>query len=139
MIVFVDNEHESGYEASFGKMILAARTRIKYRLEDLTGLPCLIVRYSHITKELLQKYDIKAIFVSGSGSDANKYSADEQANFRSIISEKAWPMFAFCGGFQVMSETFGAPLQPIGPLPPGAPDPHPDFAPGQQKELVTFR
>ncbi len=135
MIVFVDNEHELGYKESWGEKILAARTRLKYRLEDITGQPCLIVRYTHITKELLQQYDVQAVFISGSGTDSDKYSADEQANFRSVILEKAWPMFGFCGGFQVMAETFGAPLEPIGPLPPNVTDPFPDFAPGRQKEF----
>ncbi|KAA3659142.1 MAG: hypothetical protein DWQ04_23150 [Chloroflexi bacterium] len=138
MIVFVDNEHEQGYAASFGEMILAARTRIKYRLEDITGQPCLIVRYTHITTELLQQYDVQAIFVSGSGTDSDLYSSAEQANFHKVILEKAWPMFAFCGGFQVMAEAFGAPLAPIGPLPPDTPDPHPNFAPGRQKEMGYF-
>jgi hypothetical protein len=54
MIVFVDNEHEKGYESAWGEKLLAARTRIKYRLEDISGEPCLIVRYNHITPDFLR-------------------------------------------------------------------------------------
>ena len=54
MILFVDNEHVSGYEASFGEMILAARTRLTYRLQDLTGDICLLQRYTDVSLELVE-------------------------------------------------------------------------------------
>ena len=36
MLVFVDTEHASGYEKPWGERLLAARRRIKYRIEDIT-------------------------------------------------------------------------------------------------------
>jgi hypothetical protein len=39
MIVFIDNEHEKGYASPWGEKLMAARVRIKYRLEDITHYP----------------------------------------------------------------------------------------------------
>ena len=135
MIIFVDNEHANGYEQSWGEMLLAARVRIKYRLEDITGKPCLIVRYNHVTPELLHRLNARAVFISGNGSDEDLYTEADRAGIRAAIREMSWPMFGFCGGFQLMAQSYGAPLELIGPLPPGTEDPYPDFAPGRQKEF----
>ncbi|MEM7028569.1 MAG: gamma-glutamyl-gamma-aminobutyrate hydrolase family protein [Chloroflexota bacterium] len=135
MIIFVDNEHEKGYETDWGERLLAARTRIKYRLEDITSEPCLIVRYNHVTPDLLQSLQVKAIFISGSGTDPDKYDADEQAGLKSVLKEQQYPTFGFCGGFQVMAEAFGVQVKPIGPLAAGVEDPQPKFAPGMIKEF----
>ncbi len=135
MILFIDNEHENVYSKPFGERILAARTRIKYRLEDITGDQCLIIRYNKVTPELLYQLKIRAIFVSGSSTDADLYDPAEQAGLRAVFQERAWPTFAFCGGFQVMAETYGAPLERIGPLAPGEADPMPEMAPGLKKEF----
>ncbi len=135
MIVFIDNEHASTYPTDLGEKLLAARVRIKYRLEDITGEPCLIVRYNKVTPELLDELKVRAVFVSGNAANPDQYSPAEQAGLRRVFLAKRWPTFGFCGGFQVMAETYGAPLEPIGPLAPDEPDPLPDFAPGMKKEF----
>ena len=136
MIVFVDNEHEKGYDTPWGEKLLAARTWIKYRLEDISGEPCLIVRYNHVTPALLEELNVKAVLISGSGTDATEYSADEQEGLRAVFHEKRYPTFGFCGGFQVMGETFGAELARIGKLAEGEAEIEPAaFAPGMKKEF----
>jgi len=135
MIVFIDNEHASTYPTALGEKLLAARVRIKYRLEDITGEPCLIVRYNKVTPTLLDELKVRAVFVSGNAANADQYAAEEQAGLRRVFLEKRWPTFGFCGGFQVMAETYGAPLERIGPLAPDEPDPMPEFAPGMKKEF----
>lgn len=134
MIVFVDNEHASTYATPLGERLMAARVRIKYRLEDMTGDLCLIVRYNKVTPELLDNLKVRAVFISGNAANPDQYLPDEQAGLRRVILEKRWPIFGFCGGFQVMAQTFGAPLEPIGALEPDEPDPFPEFAPGMKKE-----
>ena len=53
MLIFIDNEHAEAYKKPWGETIMAARVRIKYRLEDITGTNrCLIVRYDHASPEL---------------------------------------------------------------------------------------
>ncbi|MEZ4620297.1 MAG: hypothetical protein R2867_32975 [Caldilineaceae bacterium] len=135
MIVFIDNESEKGYESPWGERLMAARVRIKYRLEDLTNQPCLIVRYNKVSTDLLRHYEIQAIFISGSGTDPDQYNPAEQAGMYDALRTKQWPAFGFCGGMQAMSESFGVPIERIGALGPNEEDPNPNFAPGYKKEF----
>lgn len=136
MILFVDNEHKLGYDKPWGEKLQAARTRIKYRLEDITGDICLMVRYPHATPELVQKYDIRAVFISGNSTEPSQYEEADKVGIRTILREKKLPVFGFCGGFQLMGETYGVPLEMIGPLDPGEEDPFPEgSAPGMKKEF----
>ncbi len=135
MILFVDNEHPTGYEQPWGERLLAARTRIKYRLEDITGDICLMARYPHVNQGLLENFEIRAVFISGNSAAPAEYDAAEQAGLRSIIRKGQLPIFGFCGGMQLMGETLGAPLTPIGPLDPGEEDPFPEAVPGMKKEF----
>ena len=135
MILFVDNEHASGYEASYGQMILAARTRITYRLQDISGQVCLLQRYHDVSLGLVARYDIQAMFISGNGSDPEVYDPADQEGLRSVIRDGSIPIFGFCGGHQMIAQTLGAPLERIGPVPPDEVDPNPDYAPGWKTEF----
>jgi GMP synthase-like glutamine amidotransferase len=136
MIILVDNEHETGYAKPWGEKIMAARVRIKYRLEDMAGEPCLIVRYDLVTPELFRDVGARAVFISGNSAAATDYEAEDQAGLRAAIAARAWPMFGFCGGFQVMAEAYGALLAPIGLLDPDDPSEGEEaaFAPGMRHE-----
>ena len=118
MIVFVDNEHEVGYTRVWGQAVMAARTRIKYRLEDITGDECLMVRYHKVSRELLEKYDVKAVFVSGNSAEPQYYDPAETKPLHEIIQRKEIPFFGFCGGFQVLGEALGVPLELMGYINP---------------------
>lgn len=135
MILFVDNEHEWGYAQPWGDMVAAMRTKIAYRLEDITGHTCLLQRWHRVTPELVDAYDIQAIFISGSGAHKDEYDKDLQAGVRDVIRAADRPMFGFCGGMQLVFETLGAPLERIGPIPEGETDKHPDYEPGWMKEV----
>ena len=136
MIVFVDNEHEQMYSKPWGERLLAARTWIKYRLEDISGEPCLIVRYHQVTPALLEELNAKAVLVSGNGTDAPDYDPATQTGLRAVFEEKRYPTFGFCGGFQIMGETYGAELARIGKLDEGEADTEPvQFATGYKKEF----
>jgi GMP synthase (glutamine-hydrolysing) len=134
VILFVDNEHASGYDAAFGQMILAARSRITYRLQDMTGDICLLQRYHDVSPELIDRFDIKAMFISGNGSDAEVYDPRRQVGLRSVIKAASVPIFGFCGGHQLIAETFGVPIERIGKIPEGEEDPNPEYAPGWKTE-----
>lgn len=136
MILFVDNEHKLGYDKPWGEKLQAARTRIKYRLEDITGDICLMVRYPHATPELIKKYEIRAIFISGNSTKHTLYDEADRIGLRTILRDRQLPIFGFCGGFQLMGETYGVPLELIGPLDPGEEDPFPEGSnPGMKKEF----
>jgi len=137
MIVLVDNEHARGYEMPWGEKIMAARVRIKYDLEDMSGHPCLIMRYSHVTPDVLRDLDAEAVFISGNSASASEYTPAAQAGLMAAIREQAWPMFGFCGGHQVMGQAHGAHLGTIGELDDGEESfgEAADFAPGMKHEL----
>jgi len=135
MLIFVDNEHVNAYAKPWGEKIMAARVRIKYRLEDITGDQCLIVRYNQVTPTLVQQLEARAIFISGSSANPDEYDPAELVGLHSAITSKQWPVFGFCGGFEVLAEAFGVAVAPIGPLAAGEEDHNPNFAPGMKKEF----
>lgn len=113
MIIFVDYEHPDGYKDGKGAAMQAARTWISYRLEDLSGEQCLLVRWNKITRELLTRVDAKAIFISGNGSSPDLYQPADLAPLYDIIKNSGLPVFGFCGGLQCLSLAFGSGLEPI--------------------------
>ncbi len=135
MLLFVDNEHADAYAKPWGEKIMAARVRIKYRLEDITSDQCLIVRYNQVTPALLQQLAAKALFISGSSANPNEYDPAALVGLHNAITSKQWPVFGFCGGFEVLAEAFDTPVAPIGPLAKDEVDLKPDFAPGMKKEF----
>ncbi len=114
MIVFVDYEHELGRSQPWGEKILAARTWITYRLEDLSGQHCMLVRYDKITPQLMIDLDATALFISGNGTDLAHYDQASLDPLRSIVAARRIPQFGLCGGFQFIAETLGAEVVPLG-------------------------
>lgn len=102
VILFVDAEHESGFSKPWGERLQAARTRIKYRLEDITGDEVLIARYSRVDRELIERVGARAMFLSGSATPIPEYG-EEQAPIFEVIRDMAIPMFGLCGGMQMMA------------------------------------
>jgi GMP synthase (glutamine-hydrolysing) len=131
MIAYVDLEHPSLYAGPKGHELMASRLKVKYRLEDLSGEPCLIVRYQHATPQLMRELKVKAVLVSGSAATIGLYDEKDLAGLREVMCEAAQPTLGFCGGQQLMGQTFGAELAPMGKLPEGMPDPYPDWDYGQ--------
>lgn len=113
VLIFVDYEHGSRYENDGVDWLLAARTRITYRLEDISGLPCMLVRYDRLTEQLLARLDPSAVFISGQGSDPALYTTEDTAVLGRLVRSARLPMFGFCGGWQFMATALGEPLVPI--------------------------
>ena len=82
MILFVDAEHEQGFDKPWGEFLLAGRTRITYRLEDISGDTCLLQRYTKINPDLIAKHRIRAMFISGSGTDPEFYEPAQREGLR---------------------------------------------------------
>ncbi len=110
MIVFVDLEHESGRAADHGEKLLAARAWITYRLEDISGLPCMLVRYDRLSDTLLDHLDARAIFLSGNSTDPANYDATALAPLFSILRDGERPVFGFCGGMQFIARSLDTPV-----------------------------
>lgn len=135
MIVFVDNEHASTYEREGTDWLLAARARIAYRLEDLTGDRCLLQRYQHVDPDLVERFDVQAVFISGHGAMADAYDPADREGLRAIIRSGSTPVFGFCGGLQFIAEALGVDVVRIGRIPEGEEDPAPTYQPGWVKEV----
>jgi len=117
MLVFVDLEHEGSRGEAHAQQLLAARTTLTYRLEDLSGLHCHLVRYNKLDQALLDAIGARAIFISGNSSPPEMYHEDEVAAIHHLIATTALPIFGFCGGFQLIGQALGAPLTTLEPLP----------------------
>lgn len=138
MLVYVDLEHERLQTADpeRGRLSYANRLKVKYRLEDLADQPCLILRYHLVTPALLHELKVTALLVSGNATEFEHYSEERLAGLRAVLRAAAYPTIAFCGGCQILAQTYGAAIGPIGPLPPGSTDPQADnrLAPGMIQE-----
>lgn len=115
MLIFVDIEHAGAHDADHGERILAARTRITYRLEDLSGRPCHLVRYDHLDERLLDQLDATAIFLSGNSVDPDRYDDDDLERFLDVLRATDLPVFGFCGGFQFLMLADRARVVPLDP------------------------
>jgi len=137
MIVYVDLEHERlRKDPAHAESSLAECLKIKYRLEGISGQPCLIVRYDRLNPGLLHEHKIRAVLVGGNSTDWEHYSEADLAGLRAVFREAAWPTLGFCGGCQMLAQSYGAEISPLGPLPSGAPDPytHLRLSPGMKQE-----
>ncbi|MGI9595888.1 MAG: type 1 glutamine amidotransferase [Acidimicrobiales bacterium] len=113
MIVFVDYEHPEGHDTEWGPKLLAARTTITYRLEDLAEQHCMLVRYDRITPELMAQLEVEAVFISGNGTDPDRYDPTSLEPLTEVGTSGRVPVFGFCGGFQFIAQALGATLAPI--------------------------
>lgn len=136
MLIYVDLEHDRlQQQPELWEKSLARRLKVKYRLEELSGQPCLIVRYHRINPALLRQLNARAVIVSGCSTDFEHYGDDSLAGLRAIYQEAVQPLLGFCGGMQLLSQAHGAELGPLGPLAPGQPDPYGDgFGSGMKQE-----
>ncbi len=135
MICFVDIEHE---------MILRRPDRraehlsyvmdVKLKLEEISGLPCLVQRFSDVTRENLRELGITHLAISGNATDWDDYGAGAFSEMEVIIREPAWPIIGFCGGAQLIAASHGAALGPMRPLAPDEPEITTLSAPGYFKE-----
>lgn len=124
MIVYVDMEHERlQTDTAAWEQSLARRLKQKYRLEEIAGEPCLLVRYHAVSPALLHEVNARAVLVSGCFTDFEHYDPASLAGLWAVYAEAAWPLLGLCAGHQLLAQACGAPIGPMGPLPPGAPDP----------------
>ena len=137
MIIYVDLEHERlKAEPGLWEKSLTRRLNHKYRLEELSGDMCLIVRYDRLNPALLREFapPVRAVIISGCYTDFEHYSPESLAGLRAVYREAAWPTLGFCGGCQLLAQTYGAEIGPLGPLPGGVVNPAAIFDPTMKEE-----
>jgi GMP synthase-like glutamine amidotransferase len=124
MIIFVDLEHDHLQQTPIlWEQSRARLLKIKYRLEDISGEPCLIIRYDKVNPEQATDVSPSAIVVSGCFTDYMHYDPQMLAGLRALYQHPPRPIIGFCAGMQLMAETHGATLGPIGAFPSAMPPP----------------
>ena len=117
MIVYVDIEHlrVKEIDEKHWQRHLSLTLDVKYRLEAVSGRNCLIVHYERLTPALLQDLDAKAVLVSGNMTEFQHYEEAKLAGLRAVFRQAVQPTLAFCGGAQMLAETFGSKAAAIVP------------------------
>ncbi|MCX7823966.1 MAG: gamma-glutamyl-gamma-aminobutyrate hydrolase family protein [Verrucomicrobiae bacterium] len=105
--------------------------QLRNRLEELSGLPCVLVSYLQITRRDLEKPNIKAIVMTAWKLRDDKFRERE---LQELIKLTTKPFIAFCGGHHLLYLTYGGKSGPMRKLKPGEKDPNPKYFPGYFKE-----
>lgn len=125
MIVYVDMENDRlRAKPHMWEKSLATRLRDKFRLEEISGEPCLIVRYERVNPRLLDEVRARAVVIGGCYTDFEHYKEESLAGLTAVYQEAARPMLGICAGYELMAEYGGASIGPMGTLPPGAEEEH---------------
>jgi GMP synthase-like glutamine amidotransferase len=129
MLVYVDLEHNRlRQDPALWQFFATKVLETKYRLEAISGDLCLIVHYDRLSPALLHELKAWAVVVGGHYTGLWHYAEADLAGLKAVLQAAAWPTLGFCGGFQLMAQTYGADLGPIAdisqshpetPLPPG--------------------
>lgn len=118
MLIYVDLEHDrlERQEPELWARLRAGRLQQKYRFEEISGQPCLLVRYDRLNLNLIRELrpQVRAVLVSGCYTDFEHYSEESLAGLRALFRGATWPTIGFCAGFQLMAAAHGAEIGPIG-------------------------
>jgi len=123
VICFVDIEHEKVLQdPNRRNPHLASCMDVKLKLEEISGRPCIVRRFTEVTRQQLKDLGIEALIISGNATDWAEYNDQAWFEMHHIIREARWPILGFCGGHQLIAMAHGAPLGPMRPLRPDEPD-----------------
>ena len=114
MIAYIDIEHislsqdQERWQSRLGRVL-----KVKYRLEEISQLPCLVMRYEQVTPARLNELGIQAVLISGSATELEHYRDEELAGMKAMFARVERPTLGFCGGLQMMAHTMGVKVAPI--------------------------
>ena len=136
MILIVDMHQPEKYDSVGGHFGL------KRRLEKMTGHPCVVMNYPDVTIDFVEHYDIRAIFITGTGYGWDTVSVPKLYNISDLMHQTTVPTYGACGGHQLLGFIFNRNLrkikqlrdEPMRKLRPGEPDWHDAYRPGYFKE-----
>lgn len=105
---------------------------LKQRVEQITGLPCVLVHYAEARREDVDRPNVKAIVLM---SRRNAIDAATDREWFGLIREASIPLIGVGAGHEMIALAFGGEIGKMRPLMPGEPDPRPDFQPESFKEV----
>ncbi|HPM79678.1 MAG TPA: gamma-glutamyl-gamma-aminobutyrate hydrolase family protein [Candidatus Anammoximicrobium sp.] len=105
--------------------------KLRERVQQQSGLRCVVVHFTEVRGEDLDRSNVKAILITGRSKTVSR---DLDAQFHPLIRNTQIPMFGFCGGMQLIGQAYSAKLGPLRKLRDGEKDPNPSYHPGQFKE-----
>lgn len=106
-------------------------SRLRERMQQLSGVPCVLVHFTEVQAQDLEHPHIRAILITGR---SRVVSRELDAQFYPLIRETAIPLFGFCGGMQMISQAYSSAVVPMRSLRQGETDPNPNYHPGRYKE-----
>jgi GMP synthase-like glutamine amidotransferase len=134
MICFVDIEHQRWLDSAERHSHFSYCLDVKFKLEELSGRPCIVQRYEDVTRQRLQALGATALVISGNAVGFEEYDAEAFDEMKRIIREAEMPILGFCGGHQLIGMAHGAPIGPMRRLRPGEPEITTLSGPGYLKE-----
>ena len=105
--------------------------KLRDRMQQLSGLRCIVVHFTEVRGEDLDRRHVKAILITGR---SKVVSRELDAQFYPLIRDTQIPLFGFCGGMQMIGQAYGVAVGPLRKLAEGESDPNPSYHPGQFKE-----
>jgi GMP synthase (glutamine-hydrolysing) len=105
--------------------------KLRERVQQQSGLRCVVVHFTEVRGEDLDRSNVKAILITGRSKTVSR---DLDAQFHPLIRNTQIPMFGFCGGMQLIGQAYSAKVGPLRKLREGEKDPNPGYHPGQFKE-----
>jgi len=105
--------------------------KLRERVQEQSGLRCVVVHFTEVRGEDLDRSNVKAILITGRSKTVSR---NLDAQFHPLILSTKIPMFGFCGGMQLIGQAYSAKVGPLRKLREGEKDPNPSYHPGQFKE-----
>ncbi|MCL1930119.1 hypothetical protein FWF93_03210 [Candidatus Saccharibacteria bacterium] len=79
---------------------------LEEKIEQSIGEPCLIIPYSRLTAELVNKISPKALIFSGFNPDIQTYDKEQFRQIDDIVKNADLPILCICGSHQLLSELY---------------------------------
>ncbi len=131
MIVYVVTDTYEQYRKS------PSWFHVRNTLEEIAGDACIVLHYSQVNLDSIERIAPWAICHSGGGTDYKDYDVLQAADYRRVVREFGAAQIGFCGGHQILASFFGSRLGPIRKLKPTEPDPS-SYNPGYFKEWGVY-